>query len=47
MARGHAGRPEHETEVWIEILNVRVTGDTELVLTKTEDLDHHPVVELL
>jgi hypothetical protein len=29
----------------IEVLNVRVSRDTELVLAKREDIDHHPVVE--
>jgi hypothetical protein len=47
MSRGHAGRPQHETEVSIEILDVPVTRDGEFVLAKAEDLDHYSVVELL
>jgi hypothetical protein len=47
VLRGHAGRSEHKAEVSIEVLNVRVARDTEFVLAKSEDVDHHAVVELL
>jgi hypothetical protein len=32
--------------VSIEVLNVRIARDTEFVLAESEDVDHHPVVEV-
>src|SRR5262245_15925500 len=41
------GRPEHKTEVAIEILNVRIAGQAEFVFAEAKRLDQHHVVKLL
>src|SRR5215471_10048440 len=47
VLRSNPGRPEHKTEVAIEILNVRIARQAEFVFAEAKRLDQHHVVKLL
>ena len=44
--RQHSCGSQNEPEMSIEILNVRVTRDTELVLAEAQHFKHHSVIEV-